>query len=99
MRNQMTDTELHAAFCWDCDNCGKENFVRAIEGDIDEAAMEAQLDQIVPELIATEAEELDDGSMMSPFFVQRICLMPATVCCTFCGSTFTSTVYMQEDEE
>ena len=29
--------ELHPAFVWDCDDCGRENFVRSIVGEFDDS--------------------------------------------------------------
>jgi hypothetical protein len=37
----MKTTELFNAYFWDCDNCGNENFERAIRPEIDEDIMEA----------------------------------------------------------
>lgn len=85
--------ELHGAFVWDCDACGAENFVRAVEGNIDEAAMEAADNRVEGELIATEVVEGADGGMESGVMVQRILIAPATVKCRECGASDSTEVY------
>lgn len=32
----MAKASLHSAYVWDCDNCGKENFARAVSSDLDD---------------------------------------------------------------
>lgn len=85
--------ELHSAFVWDCDHCGRENYYRAIEGNIDEAALEAADDEwIDPHLVAPEAREKGEGEMEADYLVQRIAIAPQYVTCTHCGETFAAEI-------
>lgn len=96
----MIEAELHSAFCWDCDNCGKENFVRAIEGNVTEPAMQADLDNIHLDLVApAPIESLEKGSAWTPYLIQRVSLMPHQVTCSECGNTFVAKVFESYDEE
>lgn len=88
--------ELHAAFVWDCDECGRENFVRAIEGNIDEAALESAENRIVGDLVAPA--ELVDDELRAEFLVQRISLAPDFVYCQSCGKSFPVEIYTLDDE-
>ena len=92
--------ELHGAFCWDCDECGTENFVRAIEGDIDEPALEANENQIDTYLVGTgEVPCKIDGMAACEFLTQRIVLAPPHVTCAKCGYSFEAEVPHAEDDE
>lgn len=90
--------ELHAAFLWDCDECGIENVVRSIEGNLDEAALEeASENRIVTDLVAPDVEfnEAEDRHE-SRFLVQRIYLCPQFVTCKNCGASFETEVAMED---
>jgi len=69
----MQEVELHAAWMFDCDNCGKENFVRAI----------------VPETLDDDerAEVLDMMGIedTDEYFPT---LVPMEVVCKYCGTPF-----------
>lgn len=93
--------ELHCAFVWDCDECGKENFERAIEGNIDEAALEADENQVVGFLVAPEGEstEHEDGQMMeSDVLVQQIAIAPKRVTCLHCGTSHETDLHMLDED-
>jgi len=79
--------ELHAAFAWDCEECGRENFERAIEGDIDEAALQECEDQVVGFLATNSALEVNDEELESEVLTQLIAIAPKRVKCAHCGST------------
>lgn len=91
-------TELHAAWVWDCDDCGEENFCRAIEGNIDEAALQADENQVCGFLAAPDARpagvESEDREqlMESECLMQVIVLAPKTVTCNGCGRSFPATL-------
>lgn len=89
--------ELHGAFRFDCPDCGRENFVRAIEGNIDEAALAADENQIEGHLEALEPEERD-GMMEAQVLVQRILLVPRHVKCQHCSRSFPTTIPTEEPE-
>lgn len=71
--------ELHQAYQWDCDNCGRENFARAVvvelnPDDPDDAEMIA---------IAKEENEGLRGEW-TPFWVTT----PDEVACAHCGAEY-----------
>lgn len=84
-------TELHAAWCYDCDECGKENFVRAVSGDAYEAVM--MLDEAEQEsLDVLQAEEADTENPLSTenekytrLLYRDIVIAPKYVTCGHCG--------------
>lgn len=39
----MSRAELHAAFAWDCDSCGRENFVRAVTVEMSQEDIEGMI--------------------------------------------------------
>lgn len=71
----MKEVELHAAYVWDCDDCGRENFTRGCTPNLS--------DEEVQEI--REELNLDDGHFGN--FV----LMPDTVECKFCKTKFIAT--------
>lgn len=94
--------ELHSAFVWDCDECGKENFERAIEGGMDEAALMADENRVTTHLVGTGEVEIedseDDDLMACESLTQMIVLAPATVTCKHCGVTTATEVPHQHDD-
>lgn len=87
--------ELHGAFVWDCDECGQENFVRAIEGQIDEPAM--QEGDPVGFLVAGDEVKTDEEEVSgSAWMQQRIILLPAMVTCSSCKNIFPTHVWEPE---
>lgn len=64
--------ELHLAFVYDCDNCGKENFVRSIRIEADEDTM----------------QELMEEHGVQPYEIGEYQQAPTTVKCTFCGTEY-----------
>lgn len=79
------NTELHPAFVWDCDHCGRENFARAVEANLDEAAAQA----IADSQIDVHYEAIgDEDSTESPSLITRIALAPARVTCSACGHVY-----------
>jgi len=68
----MRTVELHAAFMYDCDECGKENFVRAITPEVEEHER-AEL---------FEAMGISDEDDLIPT------LVPIEVTCIHCGTMF-----------
>lgn len=86
--------ELHSAFVWDCGECGTENFERAIEGSLDEAAMQENANQIDTHLIGTDEGDVDDEDLRGcEALTQRIVLAPARVKCRNCGHTYPTKVW------
>lgn len=64
--------ELRPAYAWDCDECGRENFARAV----------------VPELSPDELEELRSEHGIDPWDAGDFVTMPSRVECTYCGAVF-----------
>lgn len=92
--------ELHSAFVWDCDECGKENFERAIEGGMEESAIEEAANEIDTHLVATGVTELDDEQeMAAEALTQKIVVAPAFVTCKHCGVSVDTEISHMDDDE
>jgi hypothetical protein len=81
--------ELHHAWMWDCPECGRENFERAITQVMTKA--DAEKEAVFLELEGEEAEELKEGLMQGAFYLE-----PDTVTCKHCNKTHK--VETEEDE-
>jgi hypothetical protein len=57
---------------WDCHNCGRENFARAM----------------VPTLSDAELEELRAEHGVQPWEAGKFTTAPGRVTCAYCGATF-----------
>jgi DNA-directed RNA polymerase subunit M/transcription elongation factor TFIIS len=68
----MDTIELHEAFMWDCDNCGVENFERAVR----------------PELTEEEIQELKDEVGIMDEEEGIFLMAPKTVTCSKCGTQY-----------
>lgn len=64
--------ELHLAFVWDCDDCGRENFTRSITKEISEEEKQEMCERY-------GIDDLPPGVLMSA---------PEVVVCKHCGSEF-----------
>lgn len=64
--------ELHPAWRFDCDECGRENFVRVIVGQFDEQTL----------------EELRTEHGIQPWEAGDWLSMPSSVTCEHCGQHF-----------
>lgn len=97
----MIEAELHGAFRWDCDECGTENFVRAIEGGIDEAALNAAENRVEGHLeaIAPAGPEGEDGPSSVDLVIQRLLLAPATVTCRQCNKSYPTRLPSEADAD
>lgn len=92
--------ELHAAFFWDCDECGQENFIRAIEGNLEEPALATDENQVVGFLASNEGGEPDeDGMMESQVLMQIIAVAPRVVTCSKCGESHQTDLGLLEIDE
>lgn len=68
----MKRTELHQAFFWTCDNCGRDQFERAIMVDADE----------------DEVRQLRDAAGLQPWEDGRFIAAPTEVTCQECDHTY-----------
>lgn len=64
--------ELRLAFAWDCPECGREQFARAI----------------VPEMSPENIAELRDDHGIAAWDEGLFCHSPPEVTCAFCGLVF-----------
>lgn len=106
----MSIVELHPAYVWDCDECGVENFERAIEGDLNEPIMQAldheeeAIDAVLT-MHATQSvssgEIRDDGAelMNAAALVGVISVLPKHVTCKSCGNVFAADICMAPCDE
>lgn len=68
----MNRIELRPAYVWDCDHCGRENFVSCR----------------VAEMSDEEQAELREEMGVEAFEEGAWCLMPESVTCDHCGAKF-----------
>lgn len=101
----MGTVELHAAHVWDCEECGRENFERAVEGDMDEPSMQVFRDEedsaeAAIQMLATEVVQDGNGNTGAAFLISRIAIVPKTVTCKHCDASFATEVpcIMEEGE-
>jgi hypothetical protein len=85
--------ELHNAYVWDCDNCGAENFERAVKFDAPPEERERMLRDMGAledyQTLADIERETEDGKIMA-----SLTTSPDRVTCKACG-----TAYESEDQE
>lgn len=82
--------ELHSAFVWDCDQCGRENFSRAIECHIEPECLE--------QVTSFLAVQLDRQENEADFLVQKVVAYPKYVNCQFCHQNFLTHIPNQSDD-
>lgn len=80
----MDTVELRPAFMWDCEECGRENFTRAI----------------VPEMSVEDLAELKEDHGIEENETGEFLMMPKRVTCPDCGNEFRSyRMGMEEEDE
>lgn len=105
----MNTVELHLSFRWDCDHCGKENIIRAIDADLDSDALEP-LDGLEEDGDEDDEDGDEDTNELSVLIappnegladvlMERIISGPKLVRCKFCETEFESVIPGFEDEE
>lgn len=77
--------ELHSAFYWDCEKCGRENFVRAISGVLHLTPLMHKM--LVDTRLIIQPEEPKPGEKTSEIHCRthRVSLAPPNITCRFCG--------------
>lgn len=77
--------ELHSAFYWDCEHCGKENFMRALCGVIHMPPLMHKM--LVDKRLIIQADDPSPGELASAAYCRthRVSLAPTTITCEFCG--------------
>ena len=70
----MDSVELHPAFIWDCNECGRENLTRTVLGDFDQETLHDMREQ-------HGITEYESGDWYTA---------PTTVRCRYCGGTFST---------
>lgn len=81
--------ELHPAYVWDCANCGRENFQRAISH-----ALDPRKDEDAEAIASFRGQEFLDGMMEdldhgeSPHYGVQVVGSPRFVICKFCDCQF-----------
>ena len=92
--------ELHPAFVWDCEDCGRENFQRALCGNMDEAAFMAILEEdgdILADFVSEPGVDFDDDGCAAPrYIVSRVTMCPRVVVCRHCGHTEQTKLHIAE---
>jgi hypothetical protein len=84
---------LYGAFCWDCDECGRENFCRGIEANLDEAhARELMMDPLRIDGHYDAIADIDPEADRPEYvenMISRVILAPPHVKCEHCGAEYT----------
>jgi hypothetical protein len=96
------EAELHAAFCFDCDKCGSENFVRAIEANLDEASAKAVDDDLISthfEVVEEEGEPEDADIVYASVIMTRVAIAPKRVSCADCGAVYEVVLSSDTEDE
>lgn len=77
--------ELHSAFYWDCEKCGRENFIRALSGVLHLTPLMHKM--LVDTRLILQPDEPAPGSPTSEMHcrTQRVSLAPPSITCSFCG--------------
>jgi rubrerythrin len=70
----MASVELHPAFLWTCDECGRDSFARAILVD--------------PESLDAADRERLDAILGEGWDGAEALMAPAEVTCPYCGATY-----------
>lgn len=73
--------ELHPAYVWDCNECGTENFERAI----------------VPDMSPDDLEALRHDHGLQPWDLGNFQMMPDTVDCSECGASYRTVHFPDDD--
>lgn len=71
-KDDLKDIELHMAYMFDCDNCGKENFVRGIS----------------PDFTQSEADAIKEKHGIDTCNQGAFVVIPNTVTCKHCNTSF-----------
>lgn len=97
--------ELHAAFVWDCDECGRENFERAVEGNLTNEILNAMDADSVAYSVAEGVEETgnsdEDGNEELNASALLCCVVaaPKHVKCKHCDTSFETVLYLVEADD
>lgn len=77
--------ELHSAFYWDCEKCGRENFVRALSGVLHLTPLMHKM--LVDTRLIIQPDEPAPGESVSEMHCRthRVSLAPPSLTCGFCG--------------
>lgn len=90
----MASAMLNAAFWWECEECGKEQFIKANVGELteDEAA-EALLQFETVDAVQGDEED----QMKSEYLVTRVVIGPAFVQCESCGKMHATALPVEQE--
>ena len=80
--NKRPTVELRPAFAWDCPECGREQFARAV----------------VPEFSPEDLEELRTDHGVQPWETGEFLLPPGEVTCPHCDTSFSTVAFNADAE-
>jgi len=95
----MQTAEIHSAFVFDCDNCGRENMVRAIEATMGDAAAKRVASSQVSLHYDTVGEVREDGTVDAAYVITRVCIAPPQVECAACGTRYKVDLWSDDKAE
>jgi|MGYP000857371317 hypothetical protein len=93
----MKSVELHDAFFFSCEECGKDNFVRSIS--ISPEELEDTEDQAILDEMTTAMREIAENFKEEGLILeqgQKLMLCPRFVTCQFCAEKFQT---FEDDDE
>lgn len=91
------NAELHGAFCWDCDECGHENFVRGIEAELEEAVAREVCEDLIDVHFDCIPETNDGYFAESRSIITRVVIAPQHVKCVSCGKSYPTELVTNSD--
>lgn len=96
----MRTIELHSAFVWDCEECGRENFHRAVERDLESRQFHDDQNDMFVILPAAIAADISGENPDEDIDIRHIvCLAPSRVTCCHCGSRFSAEIWEEVDDD
>jgi len=91
--------ELHSAFVWDCDACGRENVVRPTTAEIDANGIPNEQREYLQEQLGMTSEAFDNFLNSNDNVVGVVTRVPAVVKCKHCEATYAAMPEGCEPEE
>ena len=79
---EFAEVELHDAFIWDCDLCGKENLIRIVRGGAKHKLDDDHLAELRQQLELEEWQEIPQEALDS------VIAVPEHVTCSHCNAIF-----------
>ncbi len=89
----MLKAHLSSAFVFDCELCGAQCFIPAIEGAIDEPAIRAAAGEQVSQHFDCIASVGPEDTVDVPSVIMRVAIAPPVVTCQGCATRFATRLW------